>query len=634
LSLLARQYMSIDPSFDAESSPTGGLADALYFDSGKHRLFGWLHRPGAVNAARIGLVVCKPFGYEAVCAHRSVRAFSEAAANLGVSVLRFDYAGTGDSAELDPEADQLEVWVQDVMAAVDTLRRLADVERVYVLGFRLGALLATLAAIRCQDVSGLMLVAPIISGRRYLRELRMTRMAATIGSEPTEPSDRPAGAADARMEVSGFFFSAATLASLAQVDLKAPRVPPAADILVVDGNKMPVAGGWVDELGALGARATYRALPGLVEMIMTAPQFATTAQEMVAAMGDWLTQLRDRAPIAPERGAAQRGGESAKVPASAVMNLCFAELGEQKLVTERPVFLASETVLFGIVTEPEETAARLGGVILINAGADYHIGASGIYVELARRWARRGYVVLRMDLAGLGDSATRCGQPDNVVFPPAALEDIRAAIEWMRSRRGLNELTICGVCSGAYHALRAGVVALPVKRILMVNPETFFWNESMSIYDMHLSEVVRGPAIDRGKLLSAGAWKRLLRGQIDVRYVLRRYARRVFLAVESIFRDAARGLHIRLPHDLGRQLEEIAARGVRMAFVFSGGEPGIALLKMQAGRSVQRLGERCRVHMIDGADHVFSKLDSRAALQDVLSDELFAPTHQKSGGRS
>jgi alpha-beta hydrolase superfamily lysophospholipase len=605
--------MSANPSFDDESLPTSGSSEALYFDSGQHRLFGWLHRPAAANAARIGLVVCKPFGYEAVCAHRSVRAFSEAAANLGVPTLRFDYAGTGDSAELDPEADQLEVWVRDVIAAVDALRRLADVERVYALGFRFGALLAALAASRCQDVSGLMLVGPIISGRRYLRELRMTRLAGAIGAEPAESSGRTPGAG---IEVSGFFLSGATLASLAQVDLKAPRVPPATDILIVDGNKMPVASGWADQLGAVGARATYRALPGLVEMIMTAPQFATIAQEMVTAMCDWLTPLRDRAPTVGERGP-RRGAESAQVPATAVMNM--------NLVSERPVFLASQPVLFGIVTEPEEKAARLGGVILINAGADYHIGASGMYVELARRWARRGYAVLRMDLAGLGDSAPRRGQPDNVVFPPAAIDDIRAAIEWMRSRCGVDELTLCGVCSGAYHVLRAAVVELPVKQILMVNPETFFWNESMSIYDMHLSEVVRGPAIDRGKLLSAGAWKRLLRGQIDVRYVLRRYARRVFFSVESICRDAARRLHIRLPLDLGRQLEDIAARGVRMAFVFSGGEPGIALLRMQAGGSVQRLGERCRVHMIDGADHVFSKLDSRTVLQNVLSDELFAP---------
>jgi alpha-beta hydrolase superfamily lysophospholipase len=612
--------MSADPSFEDEISPAGGLADALYFDSGKHRLFGWLHQPAATNVARIGLVVCKPFGYEAVCAHRSVRAFSEAAANLGVPALRFDYAGTGDSAELDPEADQLEVWVQDVIAAVDALRRFADVERVYVLGFRLGALLATLAAIRCQDVSGLMLVGPIISGRRYLRELRMTRLAAAIGAAPAESSGRPA-LADARMEVSGFFFSAATLASLAQVDLKAPCVLPAADILVVDGNKMPVAGGWVDELNALGARATHRALPGMVEMIMTAPQFATIAQEMVTEMRNWLTQLRDRAPAASERGA---HGEAARVP-TAEMNLHIVGPGEQALVTERPVFLASDAVLFGIVTEPEQKAARHGGVILINAGADYHIGASGIYVELARRWARRGYVVLRMDLAGLGDSATQRGQPDNVVFPPAALNNIRVAIEWMRSRGGVNDLTLCGVCSGAYHVLRAAVTAFPVKRFLMVNPETFFWDESMSIYDMHLAEVVRGTAIDRDKVLSAEAWKRLLRGQVDIRYILRRHVRRLFFAVESICRGAARRLHIRLPHDLGRQLEEVVARGVRMAFVFSSGEPGIALLRMQGGHSLQRLGERCHVHIIEGADHVFSKLDSRKVLQDILSDELLAP---------
>jgi alpha-beta hydrolase superfamily lysophospholipase len=624
--------MSAEPNFEAESSPAGGLPEALYFDSGKHRLFGWLHRPVANEAATIGLVVCKPFGYEAICAHRSVRAFAEAAANLGMPALRFDYAGTGDSAELDPEADQLEVWVEDVIAAVDALRRLASVERVYVLGFRLGALLATLAAIRCQDVSGLMLVAPIISGRRYVRELRMTRLAATIGAEPEESSGRTPGAGC--MEVSGFFFSAATLASLAQVDLKAPRVMPAADVLVIDGDKMPVSGGWVDELGGVGARANYRALPGLVEMIMTAPHFASIPHEMVTAMCDWLAPLRDRSPSAPERPA-QRFGESARAPSTALMNLHFTESGDQTLVTERPVFLTSSpVVLFGIVAEPEQKVARLGGVILINAGADYHIGASGMYVKFARRWARRGYVVLRVDLAGLGDSATRRGQPDNVVFPAAALDDIRAAIEWMRTRCGVTEITLCGLCSGAYHALRAAATALPLERVVMVNPETFFWNESMSIYDMQISDIVKGPAIDRGKLFSAGTWKRLLLGQIDVRYVLRRYVRRVLIGVESTCRDAARRLRIPLPHDLGRQLEEIATRGVRMVFVFSRGEPGIELLQMQAGRSLKRLGECCRIHVIDGADHVFSKFDSRMALQDLLGDELFEPMEIRARGGS
>jgi hypothetical protein len=40
-------------------------------------------------------------------------------------------------------------------------------------------------------------------------------------------------------------------------------------------------------------------------------------------------------------------------------------------------------------------------------------------------------------------------------------------------------------------------------------------------------------------------------------------------------------LRIRLPHDLGWELEEIAARGVRIVFVFAAAEPGLDLLTIQ-----------------------------------------------------
>jgi hypothetical protein len=57
----------------------------------------------------------------------------------------------------------------------------------------------------------------------------------------------------------------------------------------------------------------------------------------------------------------------------------------------------------------------------------------------------------------------------------------------------------------------------------------------------------------------------------------------------------------------------------------SRGEPGIELLKLQGGAALKRLGERCRIHIVDDADHVFSKIESRMTLQRILSDELFAP---------
>jgi hypothetical protein len=126
-------------------------------------------------------------------------------------------------------------------------------------------------------------------------------------------------------------------------------------------------------------------------------------------------------------------------------------------------------------------------------------------------------------------------------------------------------------------------------------------------------------------MLSPAYWKRVVTGQVDLGRVLRIYRHRMTLAVGAALRNAARRLGIPLPRDLGREIEGIAARGIQLVFVFARGEAGIELLKLQAGNSLRRIGARCRIHVIDGADHVFSRADSRSRLEATLSEELFAP---------
>jgi len=598
-----------------------GGDEALYIPSGNRQLFGWLHRPPGTIPAPWGVVLCKPFGFEALCGHRSMRVFAGMAAALGIPVLRFDYLGTGDSAEIEASADQIEIWTRDIANAVAELRRRTGVARVCLLGFRLGALLSVLAARTCQ-VDALALVAPVLSGRKYLREARTAQLAAeaaeaALGGESGVA--RPA-ATDGAMEVNGFPLSAASVARLAALDLERAELAGISDVLLIDRSDLPVARAWSQALGEGGARVTYHALPGFVEMMLTDPQFASLPQEMIAATRNWLSTLGT-----VSRLAWHPGGATTFVSRSAVLaleNASPARAGSG--VTERPVFFGADQTLFGIVTAPAGQETRRRAVILLNAGATYHIGSSRMYVSLARRWAQRGYYVLRMDLSGLGESPARAGCADNNMFPPDAIEDMRAAIDFMSRRYGAREITLSGLCSGAYHSLRAAVAGLPLNRLLMVNAQNYFWDQSMTLEGLQLAEVVRNPTIYRARIFSARAWRRFLTGQVNIWRIVRIYLHRPVLALNSMLRDIARGAGIRLRHDLGRELESIIGRGVRVVFVFARGEPGVDLLRIEAGSVVRRLGERCRVRLIDSADHTFSRSGPRQVLEEVLSEELFA----------
>ena len=570
-------------------------------------------------------MICKPFGYEALCSHRTIRVLAESVADLGIPTLRFDYAGTGDSEDLQPRADQIQAWVADIVAAVGELRRRLGVESVCLLGFRLGAMLATLAAAKCGHGGALILGAPVVSGRRYLRDLRTTHLASLMGLGERS-SDAGLGA-DGSLEVSGYELSAASIAALSQIDLANITSLSVSRVLIIDRDDLPAARNWHQELSRRGVCADYLALPGFVQMLMTAPQSAVVPQAIVAAACSWLLAAELK-PAGPAREAHAKPRASALEVASPTLRLPGASPGPEAMVVERPVTFGADPPLFGIVSEPRAQELRRRAVILLNTGADWHTGVGRLYVSLARSWARRGYHVLRMDLEGLGDSGTRKDRASDEVFPPGAIEGIGAAIEMLGTRYGIRDVTLAGLCSGAYHALRAAVAGLPVRRILMVNPQNFFWKQGTKLEELQLADIVRNPAIHRERLFSAGAWRRLLAGEINVWRIMRVYLHRPLLTLRRILRDLTRSLHIRLPSDLGWELEHIDSRALRIVFVFARGEPGIDLLALQAGSSIRRLGERCRVHIVDGADHTFSNGWSRAALEAILSAELFVEQTQ------
>ncbi|MCA3177809.1 MAG: serine aminopeptidase domain-containing protein [Burkholderiales bacterium] len=146
----------------------------MFFGTSGRALFGVYHPPTGERERELGVVLCYPFGHEYMRAHRAFRQLAMLLARDGYPVLRFDYSGTGDSAG-DAEDATIARWREDVSTAIEELEDTAGVERVALVGLRLGAAVSVLAAASRGDVERLVLWDPVVDGGDYLRELLEAR---------------------------------------------------------------------------------------------------------------------------------------------------------------------------------------------------------------------------------------------------------------------------------------------------------------------------------------------------------------------------------------------------------------------------------------------------------------------------
>lgn len=580
-----------------------------YFGPEDRPLFGWAHpAPPSAAPSPLGVVVCNPFGYEAICAHRSLRAFASAIAEAGIPSLRFDYDGTGDSAGDDRDPGRVKAWVDSIHHAIDELRRVSGVREVVLLGVRLGALLAAVAAADREDVSGLVAIAPVLSGKHHVRELRVLQAALALREAPF-----PRGPVDVQ-EAVGFALTEETQRSLSGIDLasqdrRAPR-----SVLILDRPDLPGKPAWAQRLAAGGADVDVRQVAGYVEMTRD-PHRVVVPQAMIDEAIGWLRGLAPRAGGGP-------GVTGARTPRAS------GRFGD---VVERIVFPDEAAGLFGVVTGPTGAAETGTGVLLLNAGAIHHIGPNRLHVDLARLWAAAGHVVLRLDLSGIGDSPARAGEPDNVVYGPRALDDVAAALRFLRRQPGVHEVRVVGLCAGAYHAFKSAVAGHGVDAVIAINPLTFFWKEGDAL-DHAPHRLVETTERHRKALFSVEKWKKVLRGEVDVRAAVATMARHGASRLVDRARDASRRAGFPLAGDLGAELEAVARRGIDLRFVLAADDPGLSLLRGKGGTAFAQLRRRGAVDVtvIDGPDHTFTALWSQESLRAVLTRALAEPIARRS----
>ena len=254
-----------------------------YFGDPDDQLFATYHPPEGDRTRDRAVLLCYPGQQEYRHAHWTFRKLAMQLAAQGFHVMRFDYAGTGDSAG-DPPSHAMARWANDIATAAAELRELSGLRKIALVGFRLGAVLAVRASAGGLSASDLVLWEPVIDGAAYLRQL-------------TKAQDRfvhalryPVDMFRSPDELLGFHLPAELRAEISAIDLTAGPFGQPGRVLVVDAESRSESQRLVAAMSSQGLVATHQHVEdtGMTEVYNTQAE-TLLAHRILDAIVSFLT---------------------------------------------------------------------------------------------------------------------------------------------------------------------------------------------------------------------------------------------------------------------------------------------------------------------------------------------------------
>ena len=271
---------------------------------------------------------------------------------------------------------------------------------------------------------------------------------------------------------------------------------------------------------------------------------------------------------------------------------------------ERAIAFGENDCLVGTICLPigAKTSSASVGVILFNAGFIHRIGPHRLNVRLARRLASHGIPTIRFDLAGVGDSARAASRR---TFETQAVVDLQAAMDVLGTASRTKRFSLFGFCSGAYHGYAASLIDERIVGLFIYDAYRYATvKSSLNRYQMRIRQ--------HGLLRAVGGW-----------------AWRTISAIWTRIRgrgDDARTADVGFitkgtsKAELASGLRKLADRGVKIAFVFSGGAYDIYNYRNQFFDAFNRFGtmEFVSVEFLPELDHVATSIAGQTELMNCF----------------
>ncbi len=261
--------------------------------------------------------------------------------------------------------------------------------------------------------------------------------------------------------------------------------------------------------------------------------------------------------------------------------------------------------LVGVVSEPEGSTPvpDAPAVLFLNSGLLHHAGPHRLYVNLARRLARRGFLSLRFDLSGIGDSGPR---QDRMSRQESLVRETQDAMDHLAATHGVQRFVLYGICTGADQAVRVALADPRVCGAVLVDGYAY---RTRAFHMHHYSS----------RLLRTSSWKSVLTGQHPAYAWIRSWfaGRRDQEPPQAPALRA--GLYVRPPQlEADAMLHQLSDHGCRLCFVFTPSARFNHRAQFEAMFPSLAHAKGLGVEFLEHSDHVFTLRSSQEAMMQVI----------------
>lgn len=259
--------------------------------------------------------------------------------------------------------------------------------------------------------------------------------------------------------------------------------------------------------------------------------------------------------------------------------------------------------LLGTVVLPTPPAPRPPlGLVTVHGWGGTRIGPHRLLVRISRQAAENGIPAFRFDLPGRGES----GGDSLSVNLDGMIDATRRACAWLQKTHRCQEIALCGICSGGNvalgHASRnevAGVCLL----------STFPFTERETPVERpssipRLKEYLR-------KALSPDTWRRLFRGEINLKAVSQNLAPPPQDEEDRQRKTSSRDI-----------LADLSGHPPPLSFVYGSADPEWPRSWSYYEPFVKKHGIPHAIHVIDDANHNFYTARWSRQVEEAVSGFL------------